>query len=139
MFVIRGVGTFAFNDALEQSVGLVVDGVPMARLVGSISDAVDLGQVQLLRGPQGTIFGKNATAGLIAIDYREPTFTRAFEGRVFMARTRSAASREPSICRSSTTSWPSAPAPGTSPAPATSMRRCNPRARSAGSTTRAAG
>ena len=84
MFVIRGVGTFAFNDALEQSVGLVVDGVPMARLVGSISDAVDLNQIQVLRGPQGTIFGKNATAGLISIDYRDPTFTQSFDARGFI-------------------------------------------------------
>ncbi len=84
MFVVRGVGTFAFNDALEQSVGLVVDGVPLARMAGSVSDAVDMGQVQLLRGPQGTLFGKNATAGVISLDYRQPTFDTTFDGRVFI-------------------------------------------------------
>ncbi len=84
MFVVRGIGTFAFNDALEQSVGLVLDGVPLARLVGSVSDAVDMGQVQLLRGPQGTLFGKNATAGAIALDYREPTYETTFDGRAFI-------------------------------------------------------
>jgi iron complex outermembrane receptor protein len=74
MFVVRGVSTFAFNDALEQSVGLVLDGVPVSRLVGSVNDMVDVGQVQVLRGPQGTLFGKNATAGVISVDTRDPNF-----------------------------------------------------------------
>lgn len=73
-FVIRGVGTFAANDALEQSVGVVIDGIPMARLGGSLTDTVDVSQVQVLRGPQGTLFGKNATAGVISIDYQNATF-----------------------------------------------------------------
>lgn len=70
-FTIRGVGTFAFNDTLEASVGVVLDGVPQARLIGSLSDAVDVQQIQLLRGPQGTIFGKNATAGVIDIAFND--------------------------------------------------------------------
>ena len=70
-FTIRGVGTFAFNDTLEASVGVVLDGVPQARLIGSLSDTVDVQQIQLLRGPQGTIFGKNATAGVIDIAFTE--------------------------------------------------------------------
>lgn len=82
-FIIRGIGTFAFNDALEQSVGIVIDGVPQARLIGSIADAVDIGQIQVLRGPQGTIFGKNATAGVIDVAYRDANFTPSVEGRLF--------------------------------------------------------
>lgn len=82
-FIIRGIGTFAFNDALEQSVGIVIDGVPQARLIGSIADAVDVGQIQVLRGPQGTIFGKNATAGVIDIAYRDAEFETGVEGRLF--------------------------------------------------------
>lgn len=81
-FVIRGVGTFASNDALEQSVGVVIDGIPMARLAGSLTDTVDVGQVQVLRGPQGTLFGKNATAGVISIDYQNANFEPSVSGRL---------------------------------------------------------
>ncbi|AOH82861.1 hypothetical protein AWL63_01575 [Sphingomonas panacis] len=82
-FVIRGVGTFAFNDSLEQSVGVQVDGIPLARLVGSLTDTVDVSQVQVLRGPQGTIFGKNATAGVIDVAFNDANFTQSVSGRAF--------------------------------------------------------
>lgn len=81
--VIRGIGTFAFQDGLEQSVGVSIDGIPLGRLVGSVVDTVDVAQVEVLRGPQGTLFGKSATAGLIDVKYADPVFTQQFTGRAF--------------------------------------------------------
>jgi len=84
-FIIRGIGTYAFNEGLEPSVGVVVDGIPLGRSTGAVADAVDLAQVQVLRGPQGTIFGKNATAGVIALDFRNAEFNEtSFTGRAFV-------------------------------------------------------
>lgn len=71
-FYVRGVGTYALSSALESSVGVAVDGVPLARVGGSISDIVDIERVEVLKGPQGTLFGKNATAGLVSIVSRKP-------------------------------------------------------------------
>lgn len=71
-FYVRGVGTYALSAALESSVGVAVDGVPLARVGGSISDLVDIERVEVLKGPQGMLFGKNATAGLIGIVTRKP-------------------------------------------------------------------
>lgn len=71
-FYIRGVGTYALSAALESSVGVTVDGVPLARVGGSISDLVDVQRVEVLKGPQGMLFGKNATAGLIGVVTQKP-------------------------------------------------------------------
>jgi iron complex outermembrane receptor protein len=71
-FYIRGVGTYALASTLESSVGVAVDGVPLARVGGSISDLVDIERVEVLKGPQGMLFGKNATAGLISVVSRKP-------------------------------------------------------------------
>ncbi|HWT30915.1 MAG TPA: TonB-dependent receptor [Propylenella sp.] len=84
-FIIRGVGTYAFNEGLEPSVGVVVDGIPLGRSTGAISDTVDVAQVQVLRGPQGTIFGKNATAGVIDIRFRDAELDEtSFDGRAYV-------------------------------------------------------
>ncbi|UAK26288.1 TonB-dependent receptor [Sphingomonas nostoxanthinifaciens] len=74
---IRGIGTNAggTNDGLEQGVGLYVDGVYRPRTGSVITDLIDIDSIQLLRGPQGTLFGKNTVAGAIDIRTREPTFT----------------------------------------------------------------
>jgi iron complex outermembrane receptor protein len=69
---IRGVGTQIFGDGVEQSVGVVIDGVPMGRNGMGIRDMVDVDRVEVLRGPQGMLFGKNASAGLISITTRLP-------------------------------------------------------------------
>jgi iron complex outermembrane receptor protein len=69
---IRGVGTQIFGDGVEQSVGVVVDGVPMGRNGQGIADLVDVQRLEVLRGPQGMLFGKNASAGVISVITNEP-------------------------------------------------------------------
>lgn len=71
-FYIRGVGTYALSSALESSVGVAIDGVPLARVGGSITDLVDIERVEVLKGPQGMLYGKNATAGLVGVVTRKP-------------------------------------------------------------------
>ena len=71
-FAIRGVGTAIFSDTVEQSVGVVVDGVVLGRSGQATSDLLDVDRIEVLRGPQGLLFGKNASAGVIAIYTRRP-------------------------------------------------------------------
>jgi iron complex outermembrane receptor protein len=75
---IRGLGTNAgsTNDGLEQGVGLYIDGVYRPRTGSVITDLVDVESIQLLRGPQGTLFGKNTVAGALDIRTLEPGFER---------------------------------------------------------------
>jgi iron complex outermembrane receptor protein len=72
---LRGVGTASFSIAGEPSVSTVVDGVVFARSGEAFSDLVDVAQLEVLRGPQGTLFGKNASAGVINITTKQPTRT----------------------------------------------------------------
>ena len=78
---IRGIGAplGLTNDGIEQGVGIYVDDVYMARVASSTFDFLDVKQIEVLRGPQGTLYGKNTTAGAINITTRQPTFTP--EGR----------------------------------------------------------
>ena len=69
---LRGVGTATFSIAGEPSVSTVVDGVVYARSGEAFSDLVDIKQMEVLRGPQGTLFGKNASAGVINITTQMP-------------------------------------------------------------------
>lgn len=78
--LIRGIGTTAFQTAVEPTVATVVDGITMGRTVQFVSDLDDIERVEILRGPQGTLFGKNASGGLIAIHTKNPT--QAFKGRI---------------------------------------------------------
>ena len=71
--VMRGVGTISFSIAAEPSVSTVVDGIVLSRSGQSFIDLVDIERIEVLRGPQGTLFGKNASAGLINIVSRGGT------------------------------------------------------------------
>lgn len=83
-FVVRGIGTYSTVDTLEQSVGVAIDGIPLGRIAGAVVDAVDVARVEVLRGPQGTLFGKSATAGLVSVVNNKPVFNE-FQaiGRVY--------------------------------------------------------
>lgn len=74
---IRGLGS-AFgltNDGIDPGVGFYVDGVYYARPAATAIDFVDIERIEVLRGPQGTLFGKNTTAGAFNITTRAPSFT----------------------------------------------------------------
>jgi iron complex outermembrane receptor protein len=72
---VRGIGSNPANEGLEGSVGLIVDNVYQGRPGMLAIDLLDLEQVDLLRGPQGTLFGKNTTAGVLNLTTKRPTFT----------------------------------------------------------------
>ena len=69
---LRGVGTATFSIAGEPSVSTVLDGVVFSRSGEAFSDLVDIERLEVLRGPQGTLFGKNASAGVINITSVKP-------------------------------------------------------------------
>ncbi len=73
-FGIRGVSTKGSNTkAFQSSVAIILDGVPFARAGEFVRDLGDIERVEVLRGPQGTLFGKNATAGVLNIVTKGPT------------------------------------------------------------------
>jgi iron complex outermembrane receptor protein len=72
---IRGVGNVADNPGLEDAVGLYIDGVYRPRNGVSFNDLGELNDIEILKGPQGTLFGKNTIAGVIQITTQRPSFT----------------------------------------------------------------
>lgn len=77
--IIRGVGTFAYSIAAEPSVLVVVDDVAAGYQAQAFTDLVDIDRVEVLNGPQSTLYGKSASAGLVAVTTKAPssTFTYA--------------------------------------------------------------
>ncbi len=79
---LRGIGQKEFLPTTEPGVGLYVDGVYVARSVGAILDIVDIERLEVLRGPQGTLFGRNTIGGAISITTVKPEPGGEFEGHV---------------------------------------------------------
>ena len=73
-FVIRGFGNGANNPGIEPSVAVFIDGVYRSRSLSRISDLPNIEQIEVLRGPQSTLYGKNASAGVILVNTAKPEF-----------------------------------------------------------------
>ena len=71
-FVIRGFGNGANNPGIEPSVAVFVDGVYLSRSQARISDLPNIQQIEVLKGPQSTLYGKNASAGVISVTTKVP-------------------------------------------------------------------
>lgn len=69
---IRGIGQTDFTPVTDPGVGLYIDGVYMARSVGNVLDFLDVQRIEVLRGPQGTLFGRNTIGGAVAIYSKKP-------------------------------------------------------------------
>ncbi|CUS43221.1 MAG: TonB-dependent receptor [Pseudomonadota bacterium] len=71
---IRGIGVSSASDGLDTSVGVYIDGVYLGRPGMALADLIDIDRVEVLRGPQGTLFGRNNSAGVLNITTRGPEF-----------------------------------------------------------------
>jgi iron complex outermembrane recepter protein len=80
--IIRGVGTFAYSIAAEPSVLVVIDDVAVGYQAQAFTDLVDIDRVEVLNGPQSTLFGKSASAGLVNVTTKAPTNTFTYFGDV---------------------------------------------------------
>jgi outer membrane receptor protein involved in Fe transport len=79
---IRGIGTVGDNPGLESSVGLFIDGVYRNRTGVGLTELGPLDRIEVLRGPQGTLFGRNTSAGLISVITAKPRFTPEVSGQI---------------------------------------------------------
>jgi len=79
---IRGIGTVGDNAGLESSVGVVIDGVYRPRNGVGFGDLGELERIEVLKGPQGTLFGKNTSAGVINVVTKRPTYQQTAEAEL---------------------------------------------------------
>ena len=79
---IRGIGTVGDNAGLESSVGIVIDGVYRPRNGVGFGDLGEIERIEVLKGPQGTVFGKNTSAGVINVITKRPDYTTRVEGEL---------------------------------------------------------
>ena len=79
-FVIRGFGNGNGNDGIESSVGIFIDGVYRSRSAAALDDLPEVERIEVLRGPQSTLFGKNVSAGAISIVTKKPQYE--FGGKI---------------------------------------------------------
>lgn len=71
--ILRGIGTYAFSTGVEPSVAVLLDGLPVVQQAQAFDSLDDVKQIEVLKGPQGTLFGKNASAGVVNILTKDPT------------------------------------------------------------------
>lgn len=81
---IRGIGQSDFNINNDPAVGMYVDGIYLGRMIGSLTDLMDLERAEVLRGPQGTLFGRNSIGGAINLISKKPD-TEASYGEVLVS------------------------------------------------------
>ena len=79
---LRGVGTVGDNPGLESSVGVVIDGVYRPRNGVGFGDLGPVERIEVLKGPQGTVFGKNTSAGLVNVVTRAPSYNQSAEAEI---------------------------------------------------------
>ena len=79
---IRGIGTVGDNPGLESSVAVFIDGVYRSRTGVGLTELGAIDRIEVLRGPQGTLFGRNASAGLISIITAKPKFKTEVGGEL---------------------------------------------------------
>src|SRR3546814_16819725 len=97
-FSLRGVSSSAIQAGIQPSTALVIDGVVVYTQAEFIANLSDIAHIEILNGPQGTLFGKNSTAGVISIVTRQPT--RDLEGRVARSEERRGGKECVCPCRS---------------------------------------
>jgi iron complex outermembrane recepter protein len=78
--ILRGIGTFAFSIGVEPSVSVIIDDMPVVQQAQAFDNMADLERIEVLKGPQGTLFGKNSSAGVINIVTKDPG--KEFSGNV---------------------------------------------------------
>lgn len=83
---VRGIGVITNTPGLEQPVALYIDGGYVPRANGTLINLVDIGSIQILKGPQGTLYGRNATGGAILVTTADPTNKTSVSGQVDYGR-----------------------------------------------------